>query len=108
LDESAPESSLYRRARLLCAAGYALFVVGFLLWFAGIAAGLGGAGKAGELVSLVGAIVGGLGAVAALASVLLAAWGWYKTGQPYPWWVLVALGTGFPVLVGILYALYLA
>jgi len=107
-EQAAPESSLYRLARLLCASGYALFGGGFLLWFFGLAAGLGGAGKAAEVVFLSGLLVGGLGAVAALSSVVLAAWGWCKTGRLYPWWILIALGIGFFMLVGIFYWLYLA
>jgi hypothetical protein len=108
LPESVPQSVLYRRARLLCASGYAFFGVGFLLWFGGLVAGFGGAGRPAEVLILVGPVVGGLGAVATLSSVVLAAWGWYNTRRPYPWWVLIALGMGFPVLAGIFYALYLA
>ena len=107
MSEAAPQSLLYRCSRLLCACGYALFSVGFLLWFAGLASALGGAGQGANLACLLGAWVGGLGAVAALASVVLAAWGWYTTGRPYPWWLIIAFGIAFSLLVATLYGLYL-
>jgi hypothetical protein len=108
MSKVAPEVLLYRRARLLCCSGFALFGVGFLLWFGGLAAGLAGAGNIAEVVFVLGPIVAGLGAVAALSSVVLAAWGWYKTRRAHPWWVVVALGISFLVLVVIFYGLYLA
>jgi hypothetical protein len=84
-----------------------MFGAGFLLWFGGMVAGFAGAGNAAEVVFLLGPVVGGLGSVSALASVVIAAWGWYKTRRAYPWWVLIALGISFPSLVGIFYGLYL-
>jgi hypothetical protein len=108
MSDVVPESSLYRRACFLCASGYAMFGVGFLLWFGGFVAGFGGAGSAAEVAVLLGPVVAWFGAVSALASVVMAAWGWYKTRRAHPWWVLIALGMSFPFLVGIFYWLYFA